>query len=137
MPLDPIRVEDTRAWLSKAAKDLRSVDHGLTASPPLSEDVLFHCQQSVEKVLKGFLTHHDIPFRKTHSLEEIGEQCLKIDSTLSELVDRTVTLTEYAWKFRYPGGLDEPTDEEVQQAVRTAHELYDAILARLPAEVSL
>jgi len=47
---------------------------------------------------------------------------------LSELVDRTVPLTEFAWKFRYPGGVQEPSNEEVQQALRTAHELYNAIL---------
>ncbi len=40
---DPVRVEDTRAWLIMAAKDLRSAEHGLTASPPLLEDVVFHC----------------------------------------------------------------------------------------------
>ncbi len=72
MPLDPVRLEDTRDWLTKANKDLLSADHGLVASPPLFEDVLFHCQQTVEKVLKGFLAYYDIPFRKTHSLEELG-----------------------------------------------------------------
>ncbi len=35
---------------------------------------------------------HSIAFRKTHSLEEIGEQCLRIDGTLKPLVDRAVPL---------------------------------------------
>jgi hypothetical protein len=43
MPHDPVRVADTRAWLIKARQDLRSADHGLSALPPLLEDVLFHC----------------------------------------------------------------------------------------------
>lgn len=48
----------------------------------LLEDVLFHCQQAVEKTLKGFLAWHDVPFRKTHSLEELGAACERLDPTL-------------------------------------------------------
>ncbi len=70
--------------------------------PPLVEDIVFHCQQAVEKSMKAFLTWHNVPFRKTHSLEELGEQCLRIDESLKELVDRAVPLTDYAWRFRYP-----------------------------------
>jgi len=40
----------------------------LKASLPFLEDALFHCQQAVEKALKGFLTWHDRPFEKTHDL---------------------------------------------------------------------
>lgn len=87
MQHDPVRLADTQARLIKLRKDMRSAEHGLTASPPLLEDVLFHCQQAVEKVLKGCLTWHDIPFRKTHSLEEIGQQCVTIDPTMRELLD--------------------------------------------------
>jgi len=114
---------------------MRSAEHGLTGSPPLLEDVLFHCQQAAEKVLKGFLTWHDIPFRKTHSLEEIGEQCLTIDPTMRELLDRVVPLTEYAWKFRYPGEVEEPTIQEANDALQIAKDFCDAILARLPEDV--
>jgi HEPN domain-containing protein len=137
MKRDPVRIKDTRAWLIRAAKDLRSAEHGLTASPPLLEDVLFHCQQTAEKALKAFLTWHDIPFRWTHSLEEIGQQCVSIDATLKGLIDRAVPLTEYAWKFRYPAEIEEVTEEEVKQALQTARTVYDTVLARLPKEVHL
>ena len=79
MPHDAARLDETRSWLNKASKDLRAAAHDLQAAPPLLEDVDFHCQQAAEKVLKGFLVWHEKPFRKTHSLEEIGEQCLEID----------------------------------------------------------
>lgn len=103
MPPDLLLVADTKAWFAKAANDVRAAEHEFTAVPPLLGDIVFHCQQAVEKAVKGFLTWHDRPFRKTHSLEELGEQCLEIDSTLKSLVDRVVPLTEYAWKSRYPG----------------------------------
>ena len=82
MPHDAEKVSETRAWFLKSASDLHAAAHDLTAVPPLLEDVVFHCQQAVEKALKGYLTWHDQRFRKTHSIEEVGEQCLTIDASL-------------------------------------------------------
>ena len=135
MAHDPVRVSETRAWILKSAKDLQAAAHDLRAAPPLLEDAVFHCQQAVEKALKGYLTWHDQPFPKTHSLEEVGEQCLTIDPSLRPFVDRAVPLTEYAWKFRYPGEPEEPTHQEAEEALAIAREVFDVILARLPNEV--
>jgi HEPN domain-containing protein len=132
MQPDRARIDETRSWLKKAAKDLRAAGHDLQAVPPLVDDVVFHCQQAAEKALKGFLVWHEQPFRKTHSLEEIGEQCLQIDSSLKSLIDRAVPLTEYAWQFRYPGEPEEPTLEEAQSALAIAKEVCEAVVARLP-----
>ena len=134
MQHDPFRLADTRAWLTKAEKDLRSAEHALSASPPLLEDVVFHCQQAVEKALKGLLSWHDIPFRKTHSIEEIGQQCLAIEPAMKDKFYRAAPLTEYAWKFRYPGALEQPTSEEAEEALHISHEIYEDVLARLPSE---
>lgn len=134
MPLDPVLVAETKAWLRKAAIDLIAAKHDLSPSPPLLADAVFHCQQAVEKVFKGFLMWHGIPFRKTHSLEELGEQCLDLDQTLKALVDQAVPLTEYAWRFRYPGDPEEPSREEAEETLRIAREVYEALMARLPGE---
>ncbi|MGH7813935.1 MAG: HEPN domain-containing protein [Candidatus Binataceae bacterium] len=101
-------------------------------SPGLSGTAVFHCQQAAEKALKGFLAWHDLPFRKTHELEEIGEACLAIDPTLKAIVDRAVPLTEYAWKFRYPGELNRPAQNEAAAALATAAGVYKEIAARIP-----
>src|SRR5438876_10887751 len=106
MALDPVRVADTRAWLVKAASDLRGAEIDQSAVPPLLEDMVFHCQQAAEKALKAYLTWQDEPFRKPHDLPEVGDQCTGFDPTLAPLVLRATPLTKYAWKFRYPG--DEP-----------------------------
>lgn len=132
---DPAITEDVRAWLGRAAADVRAGEVDLAASPPLLEDVLFHCQQAAEKALKAFLAWHDQPFRKTHSLEEIGRQCAQLDPSLDGLVDRAAPLTEYAWKFRYPGEAEPPILEDATSALDLAREVYESILARLPAQV--
>jgi HEPN domain-containing protein len=136
MPHDPELLAETRSWFAKASQDLGAAAHEFTAEPPFLTDIVFHAQQAAEKALKGFLTWHSTPFRKTHNLEEIGEQCLRQDSALKPVVDMAVPLTKYAWEFRYPGCPDEPTREEAEKALALARQVFDAILKRLPAEVS-
>lgn len=135
MPHDPVRVADTQGWLVKVSKDLRGAEIDLAAVPPLLEDEMFHCQQAVEKALKAFLTWHDCRFRKTHDLVEIGGQCVGIDPTLEPLLRRAAPLTEYAWKYRYPGEVPEPTQAEAEDALALTREVIDAVLVRLPTEV--
>jgi len=132
MPPDDARLEDARAWLAKAELDLRAADLELgTPEAGLWGDVAFHAQQAAEKSLKAFLALHDEPFRKTHSIEEIGRACVAIDASLEDLVDGAAPLTEYAWKFRYPGDAGEPSREEAERAVAVARRLVQAIQARL------
>ena len=117
---DPELIAETKAWFVKAASDLRAAAALAALSPPLFDESVFHCQQCVEKAIKGFLTWHSQPFRKTHNLEELGEQCLALDPALRPIIDRAVPLTEYAWRFRYPGEPSEPSSEEVAEALATA-----------------
>jgi HEPN domain-containing protein len=126
------RVEDAREWLSKAELDLKAAGHEMSA-PELGlwGDVLFHCQQAAEKSMKAFLAWHDVPFRKTHNLEELGQQCLAMDDTLTTVVADAAPLTEYAWRFRYPGAGDKPDEQEAIEALATARSVYEAVLTRL------
>lgn len=135
MQPDPERVAAARAWVGRAANDLRAATHMLAADPPLVGDALFHAQQVAEKAMKAFLTWHDVPFRKTHDLGEIGRQCVEVDPALEQLCVRAERLTVFAWIFRYPGDPAEPPPEEAREAIALARELYDTILAQLPAEV--
>lgn len=135
MPHDPTRVADTRDWLARAAEDLAAGEHGMRASPPFAGDAAFHAQQAAEKALKAFLTWHDEPFRKTHNLTELGGSCVRLDPTLEPTVRPASRLTEYAWKFRYPGEAQNPLAEEARGALAAARAVHEAVLARLPEEV--
>ena len=132
---DSLRAADARAWFQEAVKDLRRVGILLAAEPPDLEDALFHCQQAAEKAFKGFLTWHDVPFRRVHELDELGGQCADVDATLAPLVERADRLSKYASRFRYPGAPYQATLEEVHSATGVARELLEAALGRVPAEV--
>ena len=128
---DDARRADARAWLSKAAADLRGASIDLAATPPLLEDALFHCQQAAEKTLKGLLAWHDAPFRKTHNLEELGRDVVRLHPELTDVIDRASLLTEYAWKFRYPGDVETPSESEARDAMALAHEAHAAVLVAI------
>jgi HEPN domain-containing protein len=132
MAADPEVIAETRAWFDKAHNDLRAAEALAATSPPLFEAAVFHCQQAAEKALKGFLTSNGCTFRRTHSLEEIGEQCLAIDPSLHPVIDQAVPLSEYAWKFRYPGEPCDPAPDEVAEALAAARAVFQATVSRLP-----
>lgn len=91
---DPARVEETLGWLAKVDLDLRAAALDMEASLPLLEDVLFHSQQAVEKSLKAFLTWHDEPFRRTHDLRTLGQQCALLDPTLDQVLRGAARLSQ-------------------------------------------
>jgi HEPN domain-containing protein len=135
MPHDPELLAETRSWFLKGSRDLEAGAFGLTAPSPFTEDAVFHAQQAAEKALKAFLVWHGVPFRKTHSLEELGAQCEAVDGDLKPVIDKAVPLTKYAWAFRYPGEPEAPPHEEAQAMLALAREVFEAVLARLPEQV--
>jgi len=46
-----------------------------------------------------------------------------------------VPLTEYAWRFRYPGEPEAPTRDEAEEALEIARAAYRVLRDRLPAEI--
>lgn len=136
MPLDKRRVEEARAWLSKADRDFRAARLDLEAEPPLTDDAMFHCRQATEKSLNAFLAWHDVPFRKSHDLRELGGQCGKVDPSLETVSIRAEPLTTFATAFRYPGDAGEPTKQEAEEALEIARSVYEAVFYRLPPEAT-
>jgi HEPN domain-containing protein len=132
---DPARIDSSRAWFVRAAEDIYCASLDLSGSPPPVRDALFHCEQAVEKALKGFLTWHDRPFRKNHDLVDLGKRCVRVDAELEPLLRRVGAFTEYASRFRYPGDLFDPTQAEAEGALVLTREVVDAILSRLPDPV--
>ena len=125
------RAAETRAWLAKSRFDLRCAETDLQAVPPLVEDVLFHCQQAAEKAMKGFLTWHDATFARTHDLRRLVDACVAIDASLEPALAESAPLSEFAWRFRYPGEPFEPSLGEAAEALRIACSVVAVTAERL------
>jgi HEPN domain-containing protein len=125
------RAAETRAWFARSRFDLGCAETGLQAVPPLVEDVLFHCQQAAEKAMKGFLTRPDATFARTHDLRRLVDACVAIDASLEPAFAASAPLSEFAWRFRYPGEPFEPSPGEAAEAPRIARPVVAATAERL------
>ena len=134
MPPDPIRAEEVLPWLEKAKADLRVAETIIKLKPPVFEFVLFHCQQAIEKSLKAFLIWHDVRFQKTHDLRLLGQQCARLDPSLEILLQQAAPLSEYAWKFRYPGEETAPKKTDAVAGLRLAKKVLSEIRKKLPLD---
>jgi HEPN domain-containing protein len=127
--------ELVRNWLTIAQHDLAASRKLSTGPDPYLDVAIYHCQQSAEKALKGYLVFHDQPFEKTHDIEVLAALALRYETEFSEWLEAAIRLTPYATEFRYPSGLLEPSREEFEQALEAARGLYAFILSLLPPEV--
>lgn len=65
------------------------------------EIMLFHIQQSVEKLIKALFSYHSIRFSKTHDLDELVELALERGIALPPFMDKLTELSPYAVEGRY------------------------------------
>lgn len=127
------RVRLTKEWLQRVEQDL-GVAERVRDEAAFAEVVAFHAQQAVEKALKAFLAWHDLPFRQTHNLEELAQQCTAMDSAFGALVPRVAPLTPYVTAGRYPFSPVTITTGMAQEALSFAIEVRDFVLERLSLE---
>jgi len=125
------KTEILQQWIDKANADLRSAEYLSTMRHPTPDEIIcYHCQQSSEKYLKGFMFIHDIEPPKTHNLIELMEMCEKINSNFSVLLPQLNVLTDYAVLPRYPNILG-ITNEDMKIAIRYAKIVQDYILKEI------
>jgi HEPN domain-containing protein len=103
--------------LSVAAGDLDSAQLLAVGQAKRKENILFHCQQVVEKALKAVLCARGIPVPLVHDLPII----------LDRFVDRQVPFEEdvgdwgqFAAIRRYEEGVADLTEEEITGALKIA-----------------
>ena len=121
-------------WLKKASRDLRFSNAALTLEEQFFDEIVFHCQQSVEKSIKAFLTFHKVPFGKTHDIGELLLSIAKIDNELAKLLESSKILSKYAVAIRYPDaqGLDVVIDREtVNRSLALADAVYIELSSRI------
>jgi HEPN domain-containing protein len=123
--------EKVKLWLIKAFEDYMSIKTLLDS--PLMEYttsiICFHSQQMVEKLLKAFLTYHNIQFPRTHLLETLRQICLELDEEFQNLNFKNLSI--YAVEVRYPDEFDIPPIEEANECVEIALQIKDFILNKL------
>ena len=125
-----------RNWLHKARRDLLSAKRLARGPDPYLDTAIYHCQQCVEKAIKGWLVYHDQSFEKTHDLRLLVTLASEVESQFAQWFDVAEQVTPYATAYRYPGEILEPTEDEYQQAFKAASRFYDFVCSVLPIQLS-
>jgi HEPN domain-containing protein len=134
--MDDSRQELLRAWLTKAANDLRGARILGDAEDDLLDTAIYHCQQAAEKSVKAFLVRSGVTPEKTHDVRRLTIEATVHEPRFDELLEKAAALTPYAWEFRYPDDLAEtyPTREEFEEAYEQARFIHEFVLNLIPAK---
>lgn len=118
------KTELAKEWLDMASMDLRSAQHLFdTLRPKPLEIICYHCQQGVEKALKGFLISCDVEPLRTHDLDKLCVLCMEHDSSFHYMRAACAELTDYAASARYPSHV-EIEEADAVSALDEAKRIY-------------
>lgn len=118
-------------WQRFAMMDLNSAKYLLDMHPIPREIICYHCQQSAEKHLKGYLVLCGMNPPKIHDLDELCKLCFKFSDTFQSIADQCSDLTAYGVQPRYPTELM-LNEQDMQQALNSAKEILQFVLAIAP-----
>ena len=114
--------ENAKEWFTLAGFDLKSAVFLLDMKPKPLEIIAYHCQQAAEKYLKGFIAFYGGEVRKTHDLVVLNRECQKYESSLEEIMNECVNLTDYGVHVRYPFYID-IEEQDVKMAIEDAQKV--------------
>ena len=119
-----------QGWLKKATGDLHAAERLLELDQVDCFAAAFHAQQAAEKFLKAFLVRHQIPFPKTHDIQDLLKLSARADTTVEQELSSAAMMTPFGVEFRYPG--DEIADHDTaQQVLEEARRVQAGVLRRL------
>ncbi len=118
-------------WLSNSLSDLRAAKVLLTYNEDL-EIVAFHCQQCIEKALKGYLLFKTGRHFDGHNITFLCKQAMVQDVQFTEFLPDTVGLNNLYIETRYPSDIaEELTEYDVSQLLSLAERIFSVIREQL------
>ena len=77
------RIDLARSWFQVANEDILTADQLMQYEDPVLRSVCFHCQQAVEKYIKGLIIYLDGDFSYTHDISRLLDELRKYEKDLS------------------------------------------------------
>lgn len=120
--------EKAGEWFKKGDSDIRSAEILIKDGQPPTDTVCFHCQQGVEKYLKGYLTLKGSDFIKSHDLDYLLKLCVDSDREFESFRETVLILNKYGIEPRYPADIPiyYPV-EEAKKAIDLAKETIEFV----------
>ena len=118
--------EFSNEWFEMAKYDLEAAEYLLNMRPIPIEIICFHCEQSVEKMLKGALVRFELEPPRTHDLVQLCKQCCEENEDFEQFIDPCIELPPYGVQTRYPSEI-ELEEIDMKNALKEARRIYDFI----------
>ena len=118
-------------WINKADGDLKVARRELHCKDPVNDAVCFHLQQAIEKYLKAFLVKSSENIKKTHNLEYLIEQCIRIDPAFNLFEEKFDTVEECGVEIRYPDSFVMLEEAELFEILKHVEELREFVLKKI------
>ncbi len=126
--------KSTQMWFAKAREDLKVAKHLHPIEKDFLSGIVFHCQQSTEKSIKGFLTFYNVRILKTHDMQALLVKISEIHPELADKYKSVINMTTYAVEYRYPDFEHElpPLNEElVIEAINLTEQIFNELTAAI------
>lgn len=98
--------------------------------PKPLEIICYHCQQSIEKLLKGLLISKNVTIKRTHDLGLLAELLQEYETVDEKYLEMCDDLTPYGVKIRYSQELY-IEEYHVTKALQEPEILYDWLMGIL------
>ncbi len=122
-------------WLERAECDLQSAKI-LKDNDGDNCNAAFHCQQCIEKALKGYILYSTGRHTDGHNLTFLCRSAVKLDKKFTEWLDESTSLNRYYIETRYPTDLGfDVSDEELERVYKMAYDMYVFIFKVISREV--
>jgi HEPN domain-containing protein len=119
--------KDIIEWIRLAELDLGIARHLFETFRPMPlEPICNHCQQSAEKILKGFLVFNEVEPPKTHKLRKLCDMCIEIKTDFYDFERELAILTRYSVFPRYPNEL-ELEESDAETAIKYADKIKEFV----------
>ena len=122
-------------WLERAECDLGSA-RILKDNDGDNCNAAFHCQQCIEKALKGYLLYKTGKHVDGHNLTFLCRSACRIDRKFDEWLDESTSLNRYYIETRYPTDVGfDVSDAELEKVYKMAHDMHAFIFKVISGEV--
>jgi HEPN domain-containing protein len=120
-----------RSWLLKAAHDMETAKIVATQLPDYDDVIAFHCQQAIEKSLKGYLVYLDIEFKPVHDLGYLLNLTVTKDNSMDLYFEDVDRISRYAVQIRYPDTMIRLTKFQIEEAIKIASHMFGLIREKI------
>ena len=121
-----------KEWCLLAERDISVADHLAANMRPIPTEIIaFHCQQAVEKYLKGALVILGLDPPYIHDLDDLCSMAEKYRPSFVNISTLCTVITQFAVQPRYDMGLS-LSDDDMNLVLAHTHTIKEFLQKEIP-----